>query len=152
MRPFRTHTCSRGFTLLETLIALVVLSIGLLGLASLQIAALKVNHQSYQRTQAVILASDIIDRIRANPTGKTAGYYDTVSTSDMPTLTAGQCITSSCNASQLAAFDIASWKSVVAKRLREGAASIGTTARRRVVTIAWKEDDQNMQIVVEADL
>src|SRR5882724_11312914 len=58
--------CGRGFTLVEALVALVVLSIGLLGIAGLQITSLKANHGSATRTQAVYLAYDIIDRMRAN--------------------------------------------------------------------------------------
>jgi type IV pilus assembly protein PilV len=58
-----------GFTLVEALVALVVLSIGLLGVAALQFTSLKANHGSATRTQAVYLAYDIIDRMRSNPTG-----------------------------------------------------------------------------------
>ncbi len=55
-----------GFTLLEALIALLVLSIGLLGLAALQANALKLNHGAYNRTQATFLVQDMMDRLRAN--------------------------------------------------------------------------------------
>jgi len=58
----------RGYTLVEVMIALVVFSVGLLGIAGLQITSLKANHGSATRTQAVYLAYDIIDRMRANPT------------------------------------------------------------------------------------
>ncbi len=143
---------SRGFTLLESLIALAVLSIGLLGLASLQVTALKFNQGSYQRSQAVLLASDIIDRIRANPVGKSAGSYDAVSPSYMPSVTSGQCLSAVCDASHLADYDIASWKGTLSARLRSGTGAISTTGARRVVTIAWKEGDQDTQLVVEADL
>ena len=57
---------SRGFTLVEALIALLVLSIGLLGVAGLQLAALRQNNSASQRSQATFLAYDIIDRMRAN--------------------------------------------------------------------------------------
>lgn len=55
-----------GFSLLEVLIALLVLSIGLLGLASLQIRSVQVNHSAYMRTQATNLAYAILDSWRAN--------------------------------------------------------------------------------------
>ncbi len=64
-----------GFSLLEVLIALLVLSIGLLGLAGLQTLGLKFNMQSYQRTQAALLAYDIVDRMRANPVEKNGPRY-----------------------------------------------------------------------------
>jgi len=55
-----------GFTMVEVLVALVVLSIGLLGVAGLQIVGLKGNLSASFRTQASYLADDIIDRMRAN--------------------------------------------------------------------------------------
>lgn len=60
---------SGGFTLLEVLIALVVLSIGLLGIAALQGVGLRTSHGAYLTSQASLLAYDMADRIRANPAG-----------------------------------------------------------------------------------
>lgn len=65
----------RGFTLIEILIAVLVLSFGLLGLAMLQATGLKYNTDSYTRTQATLAAYGIMDRIRANRTGADQGYY-----------------------------------------------------------------------------
>ncbi|THF65894.1 type IV pilus modification protein PilV [Pseudothauera nasutitermitis] len=62
-----------GFSLLEVLIAVVVLSVGLLGMAALQINATKNNQSSYQRTQAVMLSYLMLDAMRANR----AASYDT---------------------------------------------------------------------------
>ena len=56
----------RGFSLIEVLIALLVLAIGLLGLAALQAQGLRFNHDAYVRTQATHIAYDIVDRMRAN--------------------------------------------------------------------------------------
>jgi type IV pilus assembly protein PilV len=67
---------SRGFTLVETLVALVVLSIGLLGVAALQLTSLRSNHGSAMRSQATFLAYDIVDRMRANRDAAVAGDYD----------------------------------------------------------------------------
>jgi type IV pilus assembly protein PilV len=63
-----THVRSRsaGFTLVETLVAVLVLSIGLLGVAALQLSSLRSNATATQRTQATFLAHDITDRMRAN--------------------------------------------------------------------------------------
>ena len=57
-----------GFTMIEVLVALVVLSVGLLGVAGLQIVGLKGNLSAAFRTQASYLADDIVDRMRANYT------------------------------------------------------------------------------------
>lgn len=57
----------RGFTLIEILVTVIVLSIGLLGLAGLQAVSLKFNSTAYQRSQATILIYDMVERMRANP-------------------------------------------------------------------------------------
>jgi type IV pilus assembly protein PilV len=64
-----------GFTLLEVLIALLVLSIGLLGLAALQTTGLRSNRMANMRTLATHAAYDITDRMRANPRGVAANEY-----------------------------------------------------------------------------
>jgi len=66
-----------GFTLLEVLIALLVFSLGLLGMAGLLIVAVKTNHSAYQRTQASFLAQSMADRMRANTQRVWTGDYST---------------------------------------------------------------------------
>jgi len=67
---------ARGFTLIEALVALIVLSIGLLGIAGMQISGLRANQSAASRTQASYLADDIADRMRANYTAARNGEYD----------------------------------------------------------------------------
>jgi type IV pilus assembly protein PilV len=71
-----------GTSLLEVLIAVVVLSIGMLGLAGLQVAGLRVNQGALQRSQATILAYDILDRMRGDRTAAIEGDYDLYATVD----------------------------------------------------------------------
>jgi type IV pilus assembly protein PilV len=73
-RPTRARH-ERGFSLIEVLVALVVLSVGLLGLAALQSTAAQFNASAYTRSQATILAYDIADRIRANRQAALGGAY-----------------------------------------------------------------------------
>lgn len=61
--PMKSKGQSRGFTLIEVLVALLVLSIGLLGLAGLQLHALQYTHSSYQRTLVNIQALDMAERM-----------------------------------------------------------------------------------------
>ena len=77
MQPVEhSHTQrQQGFTLLEVLIALLILSIGLLGLAALQTTSLRSNQMASMRTTATQLAYDISDRMRANPAGVAADEY-----------------------------------------------------------------------------
>lgn len=82
MMPTLNPGCGRsqsGFTLLEILVAIVVLSIGLLGLAGLQAVSLNNNQTAYYRSIATQQAYDMADRIRANLTGVIAGHYDDLS-------------------------------------------------------------------------
>jgi type IV pilus assembly protein PilV len=64
---------SRGFTLIEILVALIVLSVGLLGVAALQLSSLRANNSASFRSQATFLAYDIADRMRANRIAATTG-------------------------------------------------------------------------------
>jgi len=66
----------RGFSLIEVLVALVVLSVGLLGLAALQSTATQFNASAYTRSQATLLAYDMADRIRANRQAGLDGQYN----------------------------------------------------------------------------
>ncbi len=122
-----------GFTLVEILITVLILSIGLLGLAGLQVRSMKQNHNSYLRTQATILAYDIIDRMRANPSAVTATVTDyvakgayTVTTSSTPftvsapTATAGCTTTTGCTTTQMANTDINQWRVALATQMPAG--------------------------------
>lgn len=130
-----------GFSLLEILIALVILSIGLLGLAALQTMSLRMGHDSYQRTQATMLAYDMVDRIRANPAGLAAGRYDAVAFTDNPT--GADCVTSTCTSDDLANYDIRTWQTTLAAKLSQGQGSIDTDVltAQRTFTIQWREND-----------
>lgn len=78
MPPPRRPPAARaqnGFSLLEILVAIIILSIGLLGLAGLQVSGMKANQGAYLRTQANALAYDIVERMRANLGAATAGAY-----------------------------------------------------------------------------
>ncbi len=82
--PMRTHYTTSinrrsqgGTTLIETMVALLILSIGLLGIAALQMSGLFQNRVNYERSQAVMLADEIAERIRVNRPAAAAGDYDT---------------------------------------------------------------------------
>jgi len=121
------YKIQNGFTLLEILITVLVLSIGLLGLAGLQVSGMKSNHNAYLRTQATILGYDIADRMRANPGGTyTATATYTVDTSvspytvNVPAKTANCSTTTGCSTAQMANTDINQWRVDLAQRLPGG--------------------------------
>ncbi|MBL8268258.1 type IV pilus modification protein PilV [Steroidobacter sp.] len=76
MRSLSTRPAQRGFTLVEILVTVVLISVGLLGVAALQLTTLRGNQEAYVRSQASILAADILDRMRANPIAFRNGAYD----------------------------------------------------------------------------
>jgi type IV pilus assembly protein PilV len=110
-----------GFTLIEVLIAVLVLAIGLLALAGVQTISLRSNHVADLHSQATQLAYDLIDRIRANRAGFQAGYYDY----DNPTATDNHCAwdgttPSLCTTEQMAQHDLWEWNATVASALPQG--------------------------------
>jgi len=133
----------QGFTLLEVLIALLVLSIGLLGLAALQTTGLRSNEMASMRTTSTMLAYDITDRMRANPQGITDGDYviDTGAVTGTPT----DCTSNDCTTAQLALYDLDQWKNAIA-RLPGGLGDITQTAGTlltpltHTITIRWDEN------------
>lgn len=112
--PSLTHS---GFALLEVLIAVVVVSFGLLGLAGLQAAAMRNNHSAYFRSIATQQAYDIADRMRSNIPGIASGSY--VHASGIPSDPG--CISSGCTPAQLAQYDIRQWNIANASLLPSGA-------------------------------
>ena len=76
LAPHQMPTKQRGVTLIEVLVAALVLAIGLLGLASLQATAVRFNHEAMLRTQAVNLAYQMADAMRANVAAAEAERYE----------------------------------------------------------------------------
>jgi type IV pilus assembly protein PilV len=147
----------RGFTLLEVMVALLVLSIGLLGLAMLQATNLQYNTDAYTRTQATLFAYDIIDRMRANnPTGTSANLnlYKVLSNTDYDAKKAAyeackgsgcKCDASACAYTNLATYDLGKWYEMHDRYLPGASktrATIDISAANLVtVTIFWTEKD-----------
>ena len=103
-----------GFTLLEVLIAIVVFSIGLMGIAGLQASGMRYTQDSQLRTIAIAQAETMADRMRADPVGinnsKDNKFYDTRGV--MPTeASAGytDCYAVACNKDQVAMFSLVNW-------------------------------------------
>lgn len=144
--PVNNTIQSQGFSLVEVLVALLVLSIGLLGLAALQTTSLQYNTGSYLRTQATFLAYDIIDRMRANSTAVVnadgTGYDQPTSTAVTYTV---NCDVSSCTSTELANYDVRKWYDRAVATLPNAAATPPTinidSTRRVTITILWMERD-----------
>lgn len=130
LRPAARATAN-GFALLEVLVALLVLSLGLLGLASLQAATVQFNHSAYLRSQATSLAYEIADRMRANRQAALDGAYDGVDFSN-PVCGAGGGAT-------VAERDIGAWRDNLSCTLPSGDGSIERDGRTVTITVRWDE-------------
>jgi type IV pilus assembly protein PilV len=108
----------RGFTLLEILVAIVVLSIGLLGLAGLQVVSLNNNQIAYYRAIASQQAYDMADRIRANLVGVRAGNYNNLA-AGLPG-TNPDCLSANCTAANMTISDHRQWNTLNASLLPAG--------------------------------
>ncbi|MDG4553253.1 MAG: type IV pilus modification protein PilV [Candidatus Competibacter sp.] len=110
-----------GFTLLEVMVAMVVLSVGLLSLAGLQVVGLRTGHSSYLRTQATIQSYDIIDRMRANEFGVTGGDYNQPTQTGSAGTEDTNCETvNGCSTASMAAHDLFRWNQAIADVLPGG--------------------------------
>lgn len=117
-----------GFTLVEVLVALIVLSVGLLGIAAMYVESLRANRDALVRTQAIALASDLADRIRSNR------------------LPANNYTGTGVNARAIA--DLADWTDAVETQLPGGEGAVrfrdgtATTPAQYMIEVSWNEVGQ----------
>jgi type IV pilus assembly protein PilV len=122
---------STGMTLIEVLVTLVIISVGLLGVAALQLTTVRNNYDAFTRSQAAVLASDMLDRIRANREDaydnlyNGAGYGNPITGATIPVA------------------DINSWKATLAAQLPNGEGEIVTVLVGEVliatIRVRWRE-------------
>ena len=126
----------RGFTLIEVLIALVIMSVGMLGIAGLYVHSMQAGRTSVLRHNAVTLAGDIADRIRANPR---AGPAYALAGGDNNCVAGGI----DCTPGEMAANDIFLWDLQAAASLPNGAVNIvfnnGVVPPTYQITVTWTE-------------
>ncbi len=96
-----------GFTLIELLISLLILSVGLLSLATLQVDSMRQTTTAYMRTQAGIAATEMAERMRVNVTGVETNQYANIASP--PGAVPTDCETGNCSDAQMAAFDAYTW-------------------------------------------
>jgi type IV pilus assembly protein PilV len=139
-QPTPTQRSQRGASFTENLIAVVVLSVGLLGIASMSLAGFRHNQGALLRSQAAMLAADMLERMRANPTQAFGGSYNLAIEAAAPS--APDCLGLSCDPAQLTQFDLSQWLTDLAARLPagDGAVAVDTaTPRGVIVTVRWSE-------------
>ncbi len=130
-----------GFTLVEVLIALIILSVGMLGIAGLYVHSMQAGRTSIFRHHAVTLAGDVADRIRANP--RAAAVY-ALAGGDNNCVDGGV----NCTPGQMAANDIFLWDQQAADTLPSGTVTVvfdnGVLPPTYEITIDWTEPEGNL--------
>ncbi len=139
-----------GFTLMESLVALIVLSIGMLGIAALFLESMKAGRTALARSQAVTLAADMADRIRANATAGAA--YGGVG--GLNACVAGGI---DCTPAQMAAEDIQLWLNNINASLPSGAGAIvfnnALNPPQYTITVSWVEPGEgNLNYVLQVQI
>jgi type IV pilus assembly protein PilV len=135
-----------GFTLVEVLIALIILSVGMLGIAGLYVHSIQAGRTSLFRHHAVTLAGDVADRIRANPRAE-AAYSQAGGNNN--------CVNGGvdCTPVQMAANDIDLWDQQAEDTLPNGTVTVdffdnGALPPTYQITVAWDEPGDNMTYII----
>lgn len=120
----------QGFSLLEVLITMLIVSFGLLGIAGIIVTALKNNQSSYARSQASLMVNDIVDRMRANRSGAEASpspYNLTLSATP--------------SGADIASTDLTEWRAALASNLPSGtgAVAMDDATKKVTVTVQWND-------------
>jgi len=123
-----------GFTLIEVMVAVLVLSIGLLGIASLQATSLRNNNDSSMQTRAAYIASDMAERMRAN-SGSATAYPAATLASPAP----GDCTTVSCSPTQMVNNDVAEWNQLLASLPKGQGTVTDAGGGLFTITVRWDE-------------
>lgn len=132
-----------GFTLIETMVALLVISVGMIGVAALHGQALSSSGIAIRRSVAIGLASDITDRIRVNR-GAGIAYENAAADNNCDDPTGGGGV--DCSPVQMAAHDLFVWRAQIAQNLPGGQGVIdvdtATNPTTYTVTVSWVEPTQ----------
>ncbi|WP_374563108.1 type IV pilus modification protein PilV [Nitrosomonas sp.] len=132
-----------GFSLIEVLITILIVSFGLLGMAALILSGARSNNIAHYRSIASKQTEDIADRMRANLAGVSAGAYNAL-TATIPA--SNDCLTNICNAAQVAAYDHAQWNTANSRLLPGGSGTVnGNVATGFEITLMWIEKEMNGQ-------
>jgi len=144
---------NQGFTLIEILVSIVIIAVGLLGVAGLQTVTLRQNYNSNLLTQASFQANDMIERMRANMVGVKDGAYDNVTGSE-----ANPSCLPDCTPQQLAQYDANAWMATTKSALNDnGTGNVTGTVDYNgdetfTVDIKWNEPSLPGQVDTNGDL
>lgn len=120
----------RGIGLIEVMIAVLILGVGILGVAAMQVTALRNNQSALERTQATIQTYSILDAMRANRVAALAGAYNIAETCAAP------------GGATLAQVDVTRWIGSLKTTLGNNSGTCGTIAcsgETCAITVKWDD-------------
>jgi type IV pilus assembly protein PilV len=130
----------RGFSMIEVLITMLIISLAVLGVVGLQAHAMRLNQGGLFRAQAVFLAGDLAERMEANKVAAIAGSYE-VATSNTPATSSNTCATTQCTGDELASNDLSQWQNAISQTLPQASWSVTLSTAGNPVTytivISW---------------
>ena len=141
----------RGITLIESLVALVVMALGILGILGVQMRTLTDTQTTVRRAQAIRLIEDLSERMKVSPNAlMSINGYESAYDEKGSDLTVTNCGSESCTPAQQAKYDLKQWKTTVEQSLPGGQASVflapgetvDTNRRQLGVIIAWRENER----------
>ena len=137
LNTFATTTSREaGFSLIEVLVTVVILAVGLLGVAGVQALGLRTANVALEHSLVTTLATDMAERIRANPIAFQANQY--VIEMDADTPPQGQECTTTCTPQERAVSDLVGWYNRLAV-LNQASATITRNGSVAEVSISWVE-------------
>lgn len=131
-----SHVKARGYSLLEVLIALLIMSVGMLGVAGLFAHSMQAGRTALLQHQALLLAADVAERIRANPRAGVAyqGTYGNGSCASENTV---------CDEHSMAGHDISLWQHQAAQTLPDGQVTVtfddSSSPPSYAISVVWSE-------------
>lgn len=125
--------CQRGVSLIEVLVSVLIFSVGLLGLAALQLNSMKANQTASVRSHATFLAYEMGDRMRAARGDALAGFYTLAVGAELPCKPAEE----TCLPFQR---DLAEWRANLARQLPNGDGGVERNGEQFTVIVQWSEE------------
>ncbi len=138
----QVRAMQRGFSMIEVLVTLLIISLALLGTAGLQAYSMRLSQSSQFRAQAVFLVADLAERMEANREQAVAGTY-ALATSGAANALSSACRVAVCTATALADYDLSQWQNAIAATLPQSTWTVVQTVAGNpttyTITVSWMD-------------
>lgn len=143
MRKMSALKLNQGFSIVESLIALAIFSVAVLGTAKFQIESTKNQTKIHFQTLALYQVYDMVDRIKANASGFSSGYYHNPNG-----IKYESCLSSSCLAEEMAEYDFYEWEQKNGNILPSGSGTVTTNGDEATIKVSWNAFSEQEELEV----